>query len=409
MRYYDGRFLNDQFFCLFVHNTMQRHHNNSQGNFFFNSDKFIGKNPPTIEDLKNQLKNGDASYVQMLRYFSRNIKGSDNFWRARQDDLEAWVAHHVSRGRGPPTFFMTFSCAENWWPDLRRLIAQLERHAGNDLQATKIEMNDFRAMSKSVKRYPLYVNEFFMKRFRSFMDTVVKQALGIEHYWGRVEFAPGRGQIHLHLLAIAKDRAYLDEFYRASSMKEKAAVVEKYATERLDMTADVSIMDDASHRLDPHVSPLAKKFCECRNEDEDVRLLAQECMCHECNAYCMEDNGKNRPRSCRMGFGAETEFGKGDTPGMPITTEPTIVKDKKGISHFRMMRTKSTRVVQHSRTLLRSWRANCDIKLLLYYSDPNLPDIGEIEEVCRYVVAYTAKKHSTARSEKEAIQNLIMR
>ena len=73
------------------------------------------------------------------------------------------------------------------------------------------------------------------------------------------------------------------------------------------------------------------------------------------------------------------------------------------------MRTKSTRVVQHSRTLLRSWRANCDIKLLLYFSDPNLPDIGEIEEVCRYVVAYTAKKHSTARSEKEAIHNLIMR
>ena len=99
MRYYDGRFLNDQFFCLFVHNTIQRHHNNSQGNFFFNGDKFIGKNPPSVEDLKKQLNDGDARHVQTLRYFSRNIKGSDNFWRARQDDLEAWVAHHVSRGR----------------------------------------------------------------------------------------------------------------------------------------------------------------------------------------------------------------------------------------------------------------------------------------------------------------------
>jgi hypothetical protein len=99
MRYCDGRFLNDQFFCLFVHNTIQRHHNNSQGNFFFNSDKFIGKNPPSVEDLKKQLNDGDARHVQTLRYFSRNIKGSDNFWRARQDDLEAWVAHHVSRGR----------------------------------------------------------------------------------------------------------------------------------------------------------------------------------------------------------------------------------------------------------------------------------------------------------------------
>ena len=56
-----------------------------------------------------------------------------------------------------------------------------------------------------------------------------------------------------------------------------------------------------------------------------------------------------------------------------------------------MTRTQSVRVVQHSRTLLRGWRANSDIKLLLYYSDPSCPDINEIEEVCRYVVAYTGK------------------
>ena len=114
MRYCDGRFLNDQFFCLFVHNTIQRHHNNSQGNFFFNSDKFIGKNPPSVEDLKKQLNDGDARCVQTLRYFSRNIKGSDNFWRARQDDLEAWVAHHVSRGRGPWLFHVQKIADEKW-------------------------------------------------------------------------------------------------------------------------------------------------------------------------------------------------------------------------------------------------------------------------------------------------------
>ena len=61
------------------------------------------------------------------------------------------------------------------------------------------------------------------------------------------------------MLAIAKDRAYLDEFYRASSMKEKAAVAEKHATERLDVTADVSIMDDASHRLEIHTCRLWQK------------------------------------------------------------------------------------------------------------------------------------------------------
>jgi len=33
----------------------------------------------------------------------------------------------------------------------------------------------------------------------------------------------------------------------------------------------------------------------------------------------------------------------------------------------------------------------------------------EIEEVCRYVVAYTGKRHNTTQSEKDAIQNIILR
>lgn len=410
LRYYDGRFLNDQFFTMFVHNTIQRHINNSQGNFFFNNDKFIGSNPPSITTLKRKLREGDMTFINMLRYFSRNIKGSDNYWRARTSDLEAWIQHHIARGRGPPTFFMTFSCAENWWPDLRRLMIQLHIQAGNAIDAERLKSGNFQAMKKAVKKYPLYVNDFFMKRVKKFMTTVVKEALGIEHYWGRVEFAPGRGQIHLHLVAIAKDRAYLDAFYRAKSMEEKVAVVERYAKNNLDMTADVNIDDsDRNYHPNPSTSPLSKKFCQCTNEREDVRLLAQDCMCHFCNKFCLKQNKNNAPRTCRVGFGTETTFGHRDTPGMDLCNPGQIVMDNKGIRHFRMKRLHSKRVVQHSRTLLQGWRANCDIKLLLYFSNPNLPDIGEIEDVCRYVVAYTGKRHGTTKDEKSAMQNLINR
>ncbi len=94
-------------------------------------------------------------------------------------------------------------------------------------------------MANSARKYPLFVNEFFMKCVNSFMKTVVKNALRIEHYWGRVEFVPGRGAIHLHFVAIAKDRAYLQDFYRATSLDEKAKVLNEYAIKHLDMTADV--------------------------------------------------------------------------------------------------------------------------------------------------------------------------
>ncbi len=85
------------------------------------------------------------------------------------------------------------------------------------------------AMSNASWRHPLFVKKNFMGRAKSFMSTVVKTALSIEHYWGHVEFAPGRGAIHLHIVAIAKDMAYLQDFYHAKTAEDKAAVVNKYA------------------------------------------------------------------------------------------------------------------------------------------------------------------------------------
>jgi hypothetical protein len=47
-----------------------------------------------------------------------------------------------------------------------------------------------------------------------FVDEDSYKKCKIQHYWGRVEIAPGRGAIpHLHVVAIAKDRAYLQDFF----------------------------------------------------------------------------------------------------------------------------------------------------------------------------------------------------
>jgi hypothetical protein len=58
-------------------------------------------------------------------------------------------------------------------------------------------------------------------------------------------------------------------------------------------------------------------------------------------------------------------------------------------------------LVQHSRSLLRGWRANCDIKLLLYYSNPNCPDICELEDVCRYVVLIWVRDTALVKKKKK--------
>jgi hypothetical protein len=177
------------------------------------------------------------------------------------------------------------------------------------------------------------------------------------------------------------------------------------------MTADVKINNDKQRRPEYHNSPLRKRYCESLNQEEDVGQPAEDCMCHQCNIYCLQSAKTNTigPRTCRVYFGTETKYGKQDTQGRPRTKRSKIFIDWKGNLHFRMKRMKSVRVVQHSQTLLRGWRANYDIKLLFYYLNPNCPDISEIEDVSRYVVSSTGKRHNTSQAEIDAIQNIIMK
>jgi len=64
LNYEDGRFARSQMFTLYTYNTVQRHANNSNGHWFFKSDRFIGENPPTLDDLKQQLKNKDDTFIK---------------------------------------------------------------------------------------------------------------------------------------------------------------------------------------------------------------------------------------------------------------------------------------------------------------------------------------------------------
>ncbi len=46
------------------------------------------------------------------------------------------------------------------------------------------------------------------------------------------------------MICIERDKAYLQAFYQARTSEEKAEVLDKYAQEVLDMTADVNANDD---------------------------------------------------------------------------------------------------------------------------------------------------------------------
>ena len=417
LRFEDGRFQKCQLFGLYVYNMIQRQENNKKGAYFHSDKGWYGKNPPSLEELKNQIRNGIFTFVSKLRYYAQTIRGSDGYWRNKTNELRSWIDFHVSRGHGPPTHFITLTCAENWWADLRDIYADLETNAGNVAEATLLRDGNFRAMCRAARKYPMYVNEYFMMRAKRFMDEFARDALDLEYYWGRVEFASGRGAIHLHILGIGKDKAYLNDFYRAKTEQAKTRVLQKYAEEKLGMTANVEF--DPNHKkfdsgkcddqTQTSQSPLGWRYTEGSNPLLDEIHLAQDAMCHRCNEYCLGyvDTKGIKLRTCRFGYGQEATPNKGDTPGKELIPNASIVKER-GIEHLHLPRLHSRSVVQHSRHVLNAWRANADVQLLIYRSNPDIPDVGEIEAVSKYCTAYAGKTHHTTREEINTIQDVIL-
>lgn len=113
-----------------------------------------------------------------------------------------------------------------------------------------------------------------------------------------------------------------------------------------------------------------------------------------------------KQRICKAGCGRETIAGKCDTPGFPLLKQPEISLDHRGALKLHLPRN-NTRLNQTSTIMLQSWRANCDVQVLIYNCDPKHPDVTEISKVTDYVVGYATKGNSTLQEEKEHMSKMI--
>ena len=67
------------------------------------------------------------------------------------------------------------------------------------------------------------------------------------------------------------------------------------------------------------------------------------------------------------------------------------------------------RIIQTSTDMLQSWRANCDIQILIYDTDPCNPDPSEIARVVNYVIGYSCKGGHTHIEERNQIEELTQK
>ncbi len=84
------------------------------------------------------------------------------------------------------------------------------------------------------------------------------------------------------------------------------------------------------------------------------------------------------------------------------------MKDQGGFKTLEMPRN-YPKVVQSSVDMLQSWRANCDIQIILYESDPSVVDAYKISQITDYIVTYSCKRQESLKDQQEQMKTLIIK
>jgi len=90
-----------------------------------------------------------------------------------------------------------------------------------------------------------------------------------------------------------------------------------------------------------------------------------------------------------------------------MTEHAEIKEDRKRSRKLHMPRN-DNRLNQTSKHLLVSWRANCDVQILVHNCDPKNPDSSEISRVTDYVASYSCKGNCSLMEERQHNKELTM-
>ena len=97
-----------------------------------------------------------------------------------------------------------------------------------------------------------------------------------------------------------------------------------------------------------------------------------------------------------------------DTPGFKLSDRNRINRTNQKFRVLDLKRTNTRRMNQCSSYALQSWRANCDVKMLIYDHDPRQINPDDIANVTDYVVSYVTKANQTFLEETQFIKDMII-
>ena len=357
---------------------------------------FLKQNPGeanlTTDDLLNMAENATFSNLTTKVFrCSAIITGTPSYWHKVRSDLKAIISHV-----GPPTFFFTLSAADLHWPELHSLF--------------ETRIKDSNSRRNNVINNPHLVDWLFTHRVEKFLKYWLYETLDASWHWYRFEYQ-GRGSIHCHGIAKLKNDPGL------------CSLTEKVLQSQLEPQGNVSVID--TRCLDPEaklaletvlqysdwlistVNPLPPDSnlwmrpkihpAQVRSETLDtsekkemdyidlINSVQRHTRCS--TSYCLKKSKDLQELHCRFHF--------------PFSTcEKSHLKIEKVNSKDKRLKMKTTlvtkrndsRVNNHQRLMLQSWRANCDIQIVLDY-----------HACIEYLVKYTSK----AEKKSQGLRHLL--
>ena len=205
----------------------------------YNLLKSTRRQPMSVSALLHGVATRNEHLEANLCTMLQSVRGTKQYWFAKQSELRCMI-----RASGPPTLFLTFSCAEYESADIDRYLRKV-----NDVSPSY-------SIGKLCTDNPVSVSRKFSLKFHAFFRTVLLKGtvLGeIEHYYWKKEYQ-ARGAPHYHVLLWIRD----------------APVIGHDDPER--------VLAWLQERITCHIPD--------KETDPDLHRLVTRYQMHKCSAYC---------------------------------------------------------------------------------------------------------------------------
>ena len=303
----------------------------------YNLMKKNSKQAIPVNAFLDKVSHSDDMVEANISTIFQSIRGSKQYWFLRSSELRCMV-----REFGPPTLFLTFSCAEYESADIDSYLRKV-----NDVP-------DRYPIGKLCCEDPISVSRKFSLKFHAFFKTVILKGnvLGhVTHYFFKKEYQ-ARGAPHYHVVVWIQGAPVIGE--------SPEGVVLKWINERI--------------------------CCHIPEEKSNPELhrLVTRYQMHKCSRYCKRTKkyGGTYITKCKFGFPREA------TDKAALNNVDDCLKSKAKI--YCLPRTsEETRVNDYNPLLLMLWKANMDIQ---FVSESSLA-------LAHYVTGYVTKAERSNMQE----------